>query len=353
MTVRPARYAATIGLAAILAWGGVAAAPRVVRADEAELQAKVESTIREYNDARSRVRSIDEKIAEGEARASRLEGEMPELKSRASSSIATLYKMSQSSNSLIDLLLSADDFNELITTIQYLDIIATKNNDAVRRLVDAENEMNETRDALKAERSAAERAAADAERAMNDAIAARQAAADAAAAQLAQQKAEAEAAAAASAAGDTFTTESGNVATVPEAPQDSAPVADPGQVTWSERDQFVNEWAGRIDAYLAGSPLGGHGRTFAEAAYDAGIDPRFSPAIATVESSNGAYCFAEHNAWGWGGESWDDWDSAIRDHVAGLARGYGYTATPEGARKYCPPNWEHWYYSVVANMNSI
>ena len=33
--------------------------------DEAELQAKVESTIREYNDARSRVRSIDEKIAEG------------------------------------------------------------------------------------------------------------------------------------------------------------------------------------------------------------------------------------------------------------------------------------------------
>ena len=157
MTVRPARYAATIGLAAVLAWGGVAAAPRVVRADEAELQAKVESTIREYNDARSRVRSIDENIAEGEARASRLESEMPELKSRASSSIATLYKMSQSSNSLIDLLLSADDFNELITTIQYLDIIATKNNDAVRRLVDAENEMNETRDALKVERAEAER----------------------------------------------------------------------------------------------------------------------------------------------------------------------------------------------------
>ena len=328
--------------------------PAVARADEAQdLQAKVESTIREYNQAVARVRELDAKIGESEAKAARLEAQMPELKSRASSSIATLYKMSQSSNSLIDLLLSADDFNELITTIQYLDVIATRNNDSVARLVEAEGEVSATREALQSDRAEAQAAASDAQRAMNDAIAARQAAAEAAAAQLAAQKAEAEAAAAASPAGDTFTTESGNVATVPEPTPESAPVVDTGQVTWTERDAFVNEWAARIDAYLEGSPLGGHGRTFAEAAYDAGIDPRFSPAISTIESSNGRYCFADHNAWGWGNSSWDDWDSAIRDHVAGLAHGYGYTVTPDGARKYCPPNWEHWYYSVTTNMNSI
>ncbi len=124
-------------------------------------------------------------------------------------------------------------------------------------------------------------------------------------------------------------------------------------MTWSARDEFVKKWSGRIDAYLAGSPMAGHGKTFAEAAYDNGVDPRFSPAIANVESSKGLYCFKPHNAWGWGSSGWGDWDSAIRDHVAGLASGYGYTVSVSVAKKYCPPNWQFWYSAVLSNMNSI
>ena len=59
------------------------------------------------------------------------------------------------------------------------------------------------------------------------------------------------------------------------------------------------------------------------------------------------------NAWGWGGCSWGSWEEAIRDHVAGLARGYGYTISVEAAKKYCPPNWEHWYNATLAQMNMI
>lgn len=133
---------------------------------------------------------------------------------------------------------------------------------------------------------------------------------------------------------------------VQETPQPAAPVV-------SERDAFVSKWAPRIDAYLGGSPLGGYGRTFAEAAWDYNVDPRWSPAIACIESSMGAICFRPHNAWGWGSASWGDWDTAIRSHVAGLAANYGYTITPSAAQMYCPPTWEDWYSSVLSQMNCI
>ena len=121
----------------------------------------------------------------------------------------------------------------------------------------------------------------------------------------------------------------------------------------SDRDIFINDWGARIDAYLGGSPLGGYGRTFAAAAWDYGVDPRFSPAIAYAESSLGVYCFRPHNAWGWGNASWDSWEEAIYAHVAGLARGYGYTLTYDGALKYCPPNADYWYNTVAGQMAMI
>ena len=113
--------------------------------------------------------------------------------------------------------------------------------------------------------------------------------------------------------------------------------SDDGADWASERDVFVAQWAGRIDAYLAGSPMAGTGKVFAEAAWDYGVDPRWSPAISNTESSKGLYCSGSCNAWGWGGCSWGSWEEAIRDHVAGLARGYGYTISVEAAKKYCTP----------------
>ena len=152
------------------------------------------------------------------------------------------------------------------------------------------------------------------------------------------------------ASGDsTFTTGSGEQAAV-EVPAQP----DPDPVDWqSQKDTFVAGWATRIDAYLAGSPLAGQGTTFAEAAWAYGVDPRFSPAISAVESSKGLYCFRPHNAWGWGSSSWNTWEDAIWDHVAGLASGYGGHLTYAAAQKYCPPNAAHWYSSVLANMERI
>ncbi len=125
-------------------------------------------------------------------------------------------------------------------------------------------------------------------------------------------------------------------------------------VDWSVgKEAFVAEWSGRIDGYLSGSPLEGYGQIFAEAAWDNGVDPRWSPAISNTESSKGEVCFRPCNAWGWGNTGWGDWETAIRAHVAGLAAGYGYSITVEAAQIYCPPNWQEWYNKTLTQMSYI
>lgn len=120
-----------------------------------------------------------------------------------------------------------------------------------------------------------------------------------------------------------------------------------------DREQFVTTWAERIDAFNEGYPLAGYGRTFAEAAYDNHVDPRLSPAIARVESQSGMVCYHAYNAWGWGDTEWPNWNEAIRAHVKGLAEGYGYDITPEGAASYAEGDTDAWLEQVESFKNEI
>ncbi|MBQ6455303.1 MAG: CMP-2-keto-3-deoxyoctulosonic acid synthetase [Eggerthellaceae bacterium] len=125
-------------------------------------------------------------------------------------------------------------------------------------------------------------------------------------------------------------------------------------VDWSiGKTAFIEEWAERIDAYLSGSPLAGQGVTFAAAAWENGVDPRWSPAISNTESSKGSNCFLPYNAWGWGSSSFSCWEDAINAHVAGLASGYGYTISVWAAQKYCPPNYSNWFSNTLSEMSRI
>ncbi len=359
-----------------------------------ELQQRVEEATSAYNDAMANVEKIQGQIDENEAKIAQIEGQLPEQRQRAADSLKTLYKMQQSSDGLIELLMSADNFNELVATIAYLDRIQSKNMTALDELAALNAELVEAKDTLNARKAQATQEADRAYQAQQDAIEAREEVVQQALAQAAAEQAQAEEALAqarkSAAEGKTFTNASGQQVAVsapqtvtapaeavvttktdqsatptqtPAAestqqeqtqPMEQAPdQAQENSPAISERDAFVNEWAARIDNYLAGSPLGGHGRTFAEAAWDYGVDPRWSPAISCVESSMGLYCFKPFNAWGWGDSSWGDWDSAIRAHVSGLGRIYGYTNSTAAAQKYCPPTWKEWYSSVDAEMASI
>ncbi|MCH4054366.1 MAG: hypothetical protein LKG38_03490 [Atopobiaceae bacterium] len=318
-----------------------------------ELQQKVQETSEAYESAKSELEDVQAKIDENEQRIAELEAQIPDQRKKAADAISATYKMQQGGSSLITLLLSAEDFNEFVTTMSYLNVISSKNADALTELVSMQDELESTKAELQKERESAEDKLAEAQKAMQEATAARETAQAAADEQEKQDQEAAQAAIQqAQAAGQntsTGTTSSGNTFEV-ETPTDGGT----SNVDWSDGEQeFVSSWGARIDAYLAGSPLAGHGATFAQAAWDYGVDPRWSPAIACIESSKGLYCFLPHNAWGWGNSSWPDWDTAIRAHVAGLASGYGYTISYEAAKRYCPPNAAFWYSSVLAQMQRI
>ena len=131
---------------------------------------------------------------------------------------------------------------------------------------------------------------------------------------------------------------------------------------YSTQEEFIGEWAPRIDAYLEGSPLAGQGENFAKSAWKWCIDPRWSAAISNTESSKGSFCIRPHNAWGWGAadsdpynlaSEWKSWEEAIDAHARGLAEGYGYTITMSGAKKYCPYTWQSWYNRTLGEMAKI
>jgi len=294
-----------------------------------ELQAKVEQTNSDYDAANQRVAELQKQIADNEARIAEIEQQLPEQRLKAAESIRAMYRMQQGSMGIIDLLLSADNFNDLIAVIQYLEIIQNKNSDAINHLVDLSKELSETQSSLNAQMAEAEEQKKAAEDAMNAAIATReqlqaeqaqQAAAEAAAAEEALKEASTE---------TTFTNASGNTT---EVTTPSTPSAQ--NVDWSsDKTNFVSSWGARIDAYLAGSPL--------------------SPAISAVESTKGRYNFLPYNAWGWGSSSWGSWEEAIWDHTAGLAAGYGGRLSVSGAAKYNPANPNGWYSAVLTQMELI
>lgn len=376
---RPARPLIALGLAASIALSTTFGLPtKAFAATDAELAAEIERCSIEFKEAQGKVDDLMVQISDNEARLSDIEATLPDQRLKTANSVRTLYKFQQSGGSLLELVLSANDFNEFLSMVQYLDIIQNRNFEEIDRLVQLEDELSILNATLDAQRSEAEAERDRAANALAEAEDAREQARQAAVAQAlaeAQQR-EAALAEARQNVGGTFETASGRTAdivavddantdngvseeqtttTQPEAEQQTP---EPEQEEYTapsvdSREQYISTWAERIDAFNAGYPLGGYGRVFAEAAYDYGVDPRWSPAIARMESSSGLYCSESHNAWGWGDVAWGDWESAIRGHVSGLASGYGYTLTWDAAQTYCPPNASYWYSSVSSCMYEI
>lgn len=352
-----------------------------------ELQEEIENRQAAYAAARAEADEASEAIEADQKRIEELEREIPRQQERSAAAARELYKFQQQSAGVIDLLLGSGSFQDFITQLEYVNKISEANIDEMNRLNALKDEIVETQSAMKEKRAEADARAEDARVAM---VAAQEAQAEvqrrieeearmqaqiaAQAAAMAEEERDNDAGAPATPEtgtveepqvaqeqGEVPSTESasGSVADDPGKPESApaepepAPPATPAPDAYAGESEYVAEWAKRIDAYLAGSPMAGQGLTFARAAYQYGVDPRFSPAIAYTESGKGQYCFLPHNAWGWGSSSWNSWEEAINDHVAGLARGYGGQISIEGAKKYCPPNWKLWYERTLSQMEMI
>lgn len=391
-TVRGGRSILAILLAVALVFGGtfpLALAPSRAYAETNDIDAeadaaqqRVEESAAAYEDASAKVAELETQISENEARIDELEEELPQQQDKAAAAYRAIYKMQQEAPGLLELIISSKSFSDFLDNVAYVMHIQDSKQREIDRLQDMRDELNQTRSDLTNAKKEAVDQQEQAQTALSEAQAAREeaqrkaqekaaaeAAAAAAAAAEAQRAAEAAAAQQKAATNDTATNATdATTDTVADTPADTTnnnegtTETNPGVVDtptddgadWTQtREGFVASWGARIDAYLAGSAMAGTGTIFAEAAWDYGVDPRWSPAIAYAESSLGAACFLPYNAWGWGSVSFGSWDEAIRAHVAGLARGYGYTISVSAAQKYCPPNWQFWYNKVSAQMSMI
>ncbi|MCR5845388.1 MAG: hypothetical protein K6G78_02320 [bacterium] len=300
-----------------------------------ELNKKVEQTANDYNKASQRVDDLNAEIEANERKLAELESKIDSATEESARAAKNLYIYQRNTPSLITLVFSSKSPSELFKTIDYMN----EYEDSLLHTISASKRMKadieKTNEALVAERKEAEAAKEEAAKALEEAKAARK---EAMARAAEQAKREAEAEKKEKAAKNTGK---------------ASPVSS-DEVNWNvSKSEFIKTWTPRIDAYLSGSPLAGQGKTFATAAWNHGVDPRWSPAISYVESSRGLHCFREHNAWGWGSSSWGSWEEAIDAHVAGLARIYGSTLTYSAAKKYCPPNYEHWYKTCLEQMRNI
>ncbi|WP_338211550.1 coiled-coil domain-containing protein [Adlercreutzia wanghongyangiae] len=329
-----------------------------------DAQRQIEESAAAYDAAVARLAELEQQTADNEQRIAELEEELPEQQERSDEAVTVLYKMNREGRSLINMVLASESITDFLVRVDYLTRYQDRNLEAIRALAAMREELEATRASLDAARAEAEQQQAAAESSLAAAQQAREEAQRQAQeearrereAQEAARKA-AEEAAAKKAAEEAAAQEAEQEAPdeEAEAPEEvpSTSASDDGADWSSDKASFVEQWAPRINRYLSGSPLAGTGETFASAAWDYGVDPRWSPAISAVESSKGAACFRPHNAWGWGNASWGSWEEAINAHVSGLARGYGYTLSESAAKKYCPPNWQHWYDRCAEEMNSI
>lgn len=317
-----------------------------------ETQRQVEQANSDYENAQSKLAELQNRIEANAADIADIEAQMPAQQDRARQAMRNLYRYKSNTNTLMGIVLKTTSLDDVITTVTYMNQIQDSSSSEVKRLTDMEAKLEEKKVELE---NAKQQAELEQQKAADALSRAQQLRSDA------QAKAEREAAEELARLASTTTpaegegTDSDNTSNSATTPGQSAGVVvDPG-VNWNvSREDFIAEWSGRIDAYLAGSPLAGYGRVFAEASWDSTVDPRWSPAIAAIESSKGAYCFRDFNAWGWmTSRRFSSWDESIRAHVAFLGSVYGTTLTPAAAMKYCPPTWQDWYNKVGSQMNTI
>ena len=145
-------FAVRAGLTAALALS--LAMPGVARATSlSELQGRIDESNEAYNTAVARATELQDQIDANEARLAQIEEELPAKKDAAAKSLRVSYKMQAGSGDLIQLLLSSEDFNEVISTLQYLEKITSHNNAAVEDLAQVTDELEQLQSALASQKA--------------------------------------------------------------------------------------------------------------------------------------------------------------------------------------------------------
>ena len=393
-------FAPVLAVATAILFAMLFASPVFAEDSAAESQAQadplvqgIEQSIAAYQDATAMVDNLANQIAVDEEHIAEIEQELPEQRENAAASIKRLYIFQQTEPGLLELMFSAEDFNDFITALEYMTAIHEHNTTQIVALQNMHDDLAQSKAMRTAELDAAMQKQDESLKALDsirtslaelrkrskvsqrsgnseDAQIASatleeaqrlvgtlpapiaEAVSQLTEAEIQEEERERQRAEAAEAAANAASAASGGQAII-LSPVESLDPQDEGEYAGSEE---IDLWASRIDSYLAsyGAPLAGYGQAFARAAARYGVDPRIAPAISVIESGGGKVCFQPHNAWGWGSYGWSDWDTAIDGYLSGFARLYGPTLTPQGAQAYASSDaWQTWYNLLHSEMASI
>ena len=156
----------------------IAAQPTTAMADPVEelqaIQKKIQQGNEDYEKATARIDDVQADIDANEERIADLEEKLPDARKQAATSMRTNYKLQQSSGGILSLILSSEDFYELLTMIQYLDVIQEYNNEAVDELLLMADELEAARVTLNSQMQEAEAAQTEAQEALDAANKARE-----------------------------------------------------------------------------------------------------------------------------------------------------------------------------------
>ena len=290
---------------------------------------EIEALEANYQAANQRLEEATERAAKNQAIIDKLEKEIPKQQKKADKALRELYVMQENKMYYLDIVLQVDTIDELLLEMEYFERASGKNLDELNKLKHMLAQLEEARKKLEAAKADAD---AEAENARSALVA------------LQEERSAKQGWGQANALS-----------------QDGSSALVDGADWYMTEDEFVAEWAPRINAYLEGSPMAGTGETFALMSYRYCVDPRWSPAIANTESGKGKKCIRPYNAWGWGAadsdpynlaSEWSSWDEAIEAHIGGLANAYGYTISKYAAKSYCSTP-DSWYANTLSEMALI
>ena len=355
------RAAASVALSAALSLAMLPAAAfatgEAERANEAvdEAETEVSRTASEYDAAIAEQDRLAAEIKSLGSKISKLEAELPAQEERSNESLVALYKLTGIDSSIMATLLSAKSITDAIAILDSYNYIINQNLRQMEHTVKMKSDLESSLSQVESDKADADNAAAQAESALASAKQAREEAKQRAAQAQAEEAAAAKKAAEDKIAAAATKKDKKKAESEAKKEETSSSNASVSNVDWSSsKKAFVSKWAPRINSYLSGSPMAGTGKTYAAAAWDYGVDPRWAPAISCVESSKGAVCFASHNAWGYGGSGFSSWSDGIYTVVRALGGSlYGGALTKAAAQTYCPPNWQHWYSTCASEMAKI
>lgn len=312
-TITRAKRLATATMAAILM--GVAVTPGVAYAKtEEEARSEIQLANEAIAAAEGDIERLSGEIGDASLRAAQLEEALPGKREDAAMTMRSLYKMYSDLPAEVAIIMGTEHVDVMMNELFFYESVSTTN---IKSAIDMSQELAATQASI-------------VEKGVE---------LDAAKARLSESQEDLEESEAILK----------RILNAPPALEGCEPI------DWSMSDEeIVAEWAPRIDAYLEGHGLEGHGEDFVRAGLKYGVDPRFSAAISNTESTRGDFCFASHNAWGFMGHSWSNWQDAIYDHTEYLSSSlYNGRLNAQTAQTYCPPTWDSWLANTLSAAQSI